>query len=167
MSDIIKTKRLILRKLTTKDSQLMFELCRDPDVMKYIRNVDTDISESEKKTNEIFKYQKQHPELGLWFAFDNDEQCIGFVILLHIEHNPQNPIEIGYRIHKKFWGQGFATEMAIAIKQHAQALELNKVCGITIDENINSQKVLKKIGMNFIDYRTFYNVKVKYFEVEL
>lgn len=163
----LKTKRFTLKQLSLADSQLMYEICKDPDVMKYIRPVDTNILQSEKKVKEIFEYQKTNPNFGLWFAFDEKKECVGFVILLHIEFDKNNPVEIGYRIHKKYWGQGIATELAIAAKEHAVTLGLKSVCGITIEPNLNSQNVLKKIGMKYIENREFYNVNVMYFEVEL
>jgi [ribosomal protein S5]-alanine N-acetyltransferase len=49
---------------------------------------------------------------------------------------------------KKFWGQGFATEAALAIVQHAfQKLDLSRLICLIDPENLASIKVAQRIGM--------------------
>lgn len=136
--------------------------------MKYIRAPDTDIFETKKKISTILKYTNDHPEYGLWCAYTKDtNQFIGWVILLHIEHNQSYPIEVGYRLHQKNWGAGFATEMSVAMVQYAKDIGLKTICSITTEENIASRKVLEKAGLTYREDRLYYETPVKYYEIEL
>jgi RimJ/RimL family protein N-acetyltransferase len=57
-------------------------------------------------------------------------------------------IEIAYRLPYEAWGQGYATEMARAVLDHGfDNLGLTRIVGLTWPENVPSQRVLVKIGM--------------------
>jgi ribosomal-protein-alanine N-acetyltransferase len=163
-----QTNRCILKKVSHDYDQVMFDLSSDPDVMKFIREPDQEIEQSRNSIQKTMDYQERENDFGLWFVFEKEtSEPIGFVLLLHIELNPNNPVEVGYRLHKKFWGKGIATELASCMKNYAKELGLKSLCGITIEPNIGSQKVLKKIGMQYKEQRKYYNTDVMYFEVEL
>ena len=134
--------------------------------MKFIRKPDQDIFETKKKLNQILKFSESHPGQGLWTAWLNRE-FIGWIILFHLEHNEEYPVEVGYRLHTKFWGNGFATEMTKTILKHAKEIGLKTVSGITIEENIGSMNVLDKCGLKYIEDRLYYETPVRYYEIEL
>lgn len=166
--DILETERLLLKPLQSDDDHFLFELHSDPEVMKFIRKPDQDIFQTKKRIHEILDYTKENPGLGLWNAFLKETgDFLGWVVLVHIEHSQKNPVEVGYRLHQKFWGKGYASEMAQKILEHAADLGLKKVCGITIDENIGSQKVLEKVGLTYKEDRIYYELQVRYYEIEL
>jgi ribosomal-protein-alanine N-acetyltransferase len=164
----ILTQRLILKPLQKSDDENLFFLCSDSEVMKYIRKPDTDIFQAKKKIKSLLDYTSQNPSFGLWMAYAKDtKEHLGFVLLLHIENNPEYPIEVGYRLHTKFWNQGYATEMSKALIKYGKDLGLKSVSGITIEENINSIHVLEKSGLKYIEDRLYYELPVRYYEVEL
>lgn len=161
----IQTKRLNLMPLQLSDDQNLFSLTSDVDVMKYIREVDSDIFQAKKKIRELLNYTESNPDYGMWMARSREtNEFVGFVILIHIDLNIDNPVEIGYRLHKKFWKQGLATEMATRIKKYAEVDLKIKICAITIEANLGSQNVLKKIGLSYKEDRVYYETKVMYFE---
>lgn len=164
----LNTERLILKPLRKEEDQNLFELHSDPDVMKYIRAPEQDIFETKKKVSTILKYTQENPHYGLWCAYTKDtDKFIGWVILLHIEHNESYPIEVGYRLHQKYWRQGFATDMTLAMIQYAKEIGLGSLCAITTEENIGSQKVLEKTGFSYLEERLYYETQVKYYEIKL
>lgn len=58
--------------------------------------------------------------------------------------------DIGFAFLPKFHGKGYASEMAKAILEYARdRLGLRKISAITVPENINSIKVLEKLGFIF------------------
>jgi RimJ/RimL family protein N-acetyltransferase len=58
--------------------------------------------------------------------------------------------EIGFHIIKEFCNQGYATEAAQACKEYAfEVLKYPKVYSYTIEQNIASQVVAKKISLKF------------------
>lgn len=149
------------------DESLLFPLHSDPEVMLKIKSPDKDIEQTRQRVNEILQYMKNHPHHGLYLAFLEDE-FIGWGVLTHIEAKEEHPIEVGYRLHKKFWGKGYATEIATFLKGIAkEKLGLKTLCGITAEDNLASINVLKKIGMQWQQIRKYYGLYVEYFEVEL
>lgn len=80
---------------------------------------------------------------------DNGE-FIGFTGLTHpgFEAEFTPCVEIGWRLSKQNWGQGFATEAAMAcLKFGFQELGLNEIYSFTSVHNLRSEQVMKKIGM--------------------
>ncbi len=75
-------------------------------------------------------------------------------------------IEVGYRLLKKFWSQGYATEMSKALIEYGfNQMKLDKIVGITHPENFASQNVLTKAGLVYVREDHFYNLDVKYFRI--
>jgi RimJ/RimL family protein N-acetyltransferase len=163
---MIPTDRLQLRLLQKGDEQLLFPLHADPEVMAKIRPPDQDIEQTRSRVDEILIYMQQYPGQGLYLAFE-DDRFIGWVVLTHIEDNPENPIEIGYRLHKREWGKGYATEMASAVREVARSIGIQTLCGVTAQNNQASMRVLEKLGMKYKGLRRYYDSDLCYYEMEL
>lgn len=59
--------------------------------------------------------------------------------------------EIGYIFQKAYWHKGYATEAAIACKEHAfNELGIDEVYSLIRDTNIASQNVAKRNGMSVV-----------------
>lgn len=136
--------------------------------MKFIREPDADIFHTKKTIKATLDYSKENAQFGIWCAFDKQNQTfIGWGLLLHIEMNIDNPIEVGFRLHSEIWMQGYGFEIGSALVNYAKDLGLKKVSGITIKENIGSQKTLEKCGLSYIEDRIYYKIQCRYYEVKL
>jgi [ribosomal protein S5]-alanine N-acetyltransferase len=63
--------------------------------------------------------------------------------------NGTDEIEIAYRLHPDYWGQGLATEAAQAVRDHAfRDLRLTRVVSLIHPDNLPSRRVAEKNGMN-------------------
>ena len=59
-------------------------------------------------------------------------------------------MQITFRLAEKYWGEGLATEIAIAIRDYAfSKLGLSEIIGIVDPQNAPSIHILEKIGMKF------------------
>lgn len=145
----LETDRLILRQWTEKDWPIFAEINSDPVVMAYFPST---LSESE--SNEVADRISQlisRRGWGLWAAEEKSKRkFIGFVGL----HKPKpelpfSPcVEIGWRLAKKYWGKGFATEGArAALKVAFEHLELSEVFSFTAAGNLKSRAVMERINM--------------------
>lgn len=90
---------------------------------------------------------------GFWAVeVPGQSKFIGFVGL-HIpkESMPFSPcVEIGWRLAKRYWGMGYATEAARESLRYAFThLALDEVVSFTTVHNSRSQAVMKKIGMSY------------------
>jgi len=162
---ILESDRLYLREYTLDDVQVMFELNSDPEVLKYIGPPWTDIDLAKNKIQKLIEYYSKHPGLGVWAAIKKESgEHIGFFELAHMDNTEE--IEVGYRLHKKFWGKGYATEMSRTLIDYGfNQLKLDKIVGITHPENIASLNVLKKAGLVYVRDDHFYDLDVKYFHI--
>ena len=58
-------------------------------------------------------------------------------------------VEVGWRLARKFWGEGFATEAArAALRVGFERLALPEVVSFTAVGNLRSRAVMERIGMN-------------------
>ena len=57
-------------------------------------------------------------------------------------------VEIGWRLGFDYWGQGFATEAARAVRDYAfNELKRSEIVSFTVPQNTASRRVMEKIGM--------------------
>ncbi len=90
---------------------------------------------------------------GLFAAEEKDTQeYIGFIGFSRPTFSSYfTPcIEIGWRLHRRFWNRGFATEGAKACLEYGfSILDFNEIVSFTSLLNTKSINVMKKIGMTF------------------
>jgi RimJ/RimL family protein N-acetyltransferase len=148
---ILETPRLTLRHLVAEDLNALFELYRDPDVRRYF----PDGTLSRQSTQEELEWFQQghpnHPELGLWATVERSTgSFLGRCGLLPWEIDGKQEVELAYLIDKSRWGEGFATEAAIAISGHARrALGIHRLICLIMPGNVASIRVAQKVGMAF------------------
>ena len=150
MHTIFETPRLILRRFSAEDAPLIFHLNSDPEVVKYVheRLLQTEEDAKDVIVNIILPQYERN--LGRWAMHTkSDNEFIGWCGLKYLPE--RNEIDLGYRIKKKSWGNGYATEAAIHTLAYGfNTLQLPLIVGKAHVENLASLKILEKIGMKFI-----------------
>jgi len=143
------TQRLLLRQWQDKDLPELARLNADPLVMKFYPN-----TLSTQKSNAIAEKLKaliSDRGWGFWAVETLDDNIfIGFVGLHEpVYELPVNPcIEIGWRLAREHWGNGYATEAASAsIKFGFEKLDLSEIYSFTSVANIKSRKVMERLKM--------------------
>jgi RimJ/RimL family protein N-acetyltransferase len=159
----LETDRLILRNIQLSDIEGMFELDSDPEVHKYLGNKPFTVkSQTENNIKEIIKQYESYG-IGRWALVN--KQTNEFMGWSGLKFNTitingfTNCYDVGYRIIKRFWGKGYATESSIAALDYGfNTLNLDTIFGITEKDNIASHHILLKIGLNYIE--DFYDDKL-------
>ena len=60
----------------------------------------------------------------------------------------EGEVEVGYLLHKKFWGKGYASEALMALLSYAkQAIAVDFIVAFTPIEHVASMRVMQKCGM--------------------
>ena len=138
----------------------------DEEVMKFVRPVDQNIEQTKETMKVQIEISKVKPGLGIWCAHQKeDDEFIGWGYLNYLERVSSNPIELGYRLHTKFWRKGYASEVAKAVSELAcSELGVGYLCAVTHQDNEASKKVLIKNDFEYIDLRHHYDHEVCYFE---
>ena len=71
-----------------------------------------------------------------WFQFEKDNDV-------------KNAIEVGWRLKKEHWNNGYATEVGLSLVRKAKQLNKKIVARAMID-NKPSIRVMEKIGLKFV-----------------
>jgi [ribosomal protein S5]-alanine N-acetyltransferase len=151
-SYILSTERLGLRRWIDTDVQPFIDMNKDADIMKYFPKTLTDTETMEMIERIKLHFSKNN--FGL-FAVENKstKQFLGFTgFSMPAFSSFFTPcIEIGWRFNKEVWRHGFATEAASAcIKYGFENLGFDKIVSFTSIINTGSEKVMKKIGMEYV-----------------
>jgi GrpB-like predicted nucleotidyltransferase (UPF0157 family)/RimJ/RimL family protein N-acetyltransferase len=151
MGIFLETKRLVLKTLEYSDLPLLIALRTDEDVMQYTGECGAQtVAEVKEYLNISIPYQRKYG-LGFCAVFKKiNGEFIGKAGLFHLLFDPKlSDIEINYHLHKKFWGNGYATELVKALVSWAfHHLPVQKLVASSYPENEASQKVLKKAGFD-------------------
>lgn len=160
----IETERLILRNIQLSDIDGMFELDSDPEVHQYLGNKPfTSKSQSEEIIKDIIK-QYHDFGIGRWGLINKQTHEFmgwsGLKLNTITLNGHTNFYDVGYRIIRRFWGKGYATESSIAALDYGfNTLNIDTIYGITEKGNEASHKILLKIGLNYIE--DFYDKETK------
>jgi [ribosomal protein S5]-alanine N-acetyltransferase len=147
---IAETERLILRQFHIFDGEAMDRVFGDPEVMRYGPGVQTQPWVRNWLRDCMDDYQTLG--FGPWAVVKRlDSMVIGYAGLFHFpEIDGQSEIEVGYRLVRNHWGQGFATEAVAAIQAYAfQVLCLPRLIALIDPQNTASIRVAKKVGMHY------------------
>jgi len=145
----IETERLILRQWQNQDYSKFAEINADKEVMRHFPST-YDRQQSDASIERFKRSINQH-KFGFFAAQAKvDDEFIGFVGLNRVTENlPFFPaIEIGWRLAQRYWGYGYASEGARACLDYAfTSLAASEVVSMTPVSNLNSEKVMQRIGM--------------------
>ena len=152
---MLETERLTLRKLKKSDVDDIFKMRSDADLMRYIREPQTERRESFEWIRMI-SGRWDAEKLGFCGVIEKETQkFVGWCGLWRLKET--NEIEVGYAIQKNFWGKGYATEAARKFLEYGfEELGLERIVAVAYPENEPSQNVMKRLGMNFVKIGRFY-----------
>jgi RimJ/RimL family protein N-acetyltransferase len=145
---VAETQRLRLRHFVDSDVDAMARVFGDPEVMRFGRSVQTREWVRGWLARCADSYARR--DYGLWAAEERQVgEVIGYCGLTYFpDINGRPEIEIGYRLARSFWGRGYATEAARAVRDHAfAALGLRRLIALVDPDNIGSIRVAEKLGM--------------------
>jgi ribosomal-protein-alanine N-acetyltransferase len=140
--------RITLRPLRAEDAALLFAMNGDPCVMAHFPVVMTR-AESDAWLARLMAHQSEHR-----FSFSAvdlpGQPCIGVVGLAHIPWQARftPAVEIGWRIHPAYQGQGFAQEAAeLSLADGFGRLGLREIVAFTVPANRPSWRLMQRLGM--------------------
>jgi RimJ/RimL family protein N-acetyltransferase len=145
----LTTDRLLLRNWRDSDREPFAALNADPAVMEHFPAVQT----REQSDGLIDRSIPMIDERGwgLWAVEVRETgEFIGFTGLSvpSFEAHFMPAVEIGWRLAKGAWGNGYATEAARAALAHGFGpAGLDEIVSFTATPNVPSQRVMQRIGM--------------------
>jgi RimJ/RimL family protein N-acetyltransferase len=146
----LNSSRLTLRPVCPADRPMLIALEADTEVMRFL-NGGEPVPEAGLSDADFLTPRGEEPEVlaaelresGIfigWFALFDDGLVDGL-----------NTAEIGYRLARSAWGQGYATEGVQALVDAAlKHLGYDRVRAETMAVNLASRRVLEKSGFRYV-----------------
>lgn len=157
----LETERLVLRKPEPGDRDGYAEIWGDPEVVRFLGGRTQSPEEAAKGIERMLKQWERHG-VGLFSVLrKEDERLVGrvgyllwnserWVNAMHEELDEPLELEIGWVIARASWNEGFATEAALACRDHALGpLGRDRVISLIAPENVASIRVAEKIGERY------------------
>ena len=152
----LETDRLILRPFLDGDVDDYFAVLNTAEVRRALH-----LPESLDRSD---AWQQMAWFLGQWVLRGTghwalEERSSGRFLGRAGLHHPERPdwpgVEVGWLLHPNYWGQGYATEAgAEAIRYAFEDLELERIYSCILPENLKSQAVAQRLGMELLEERT-------------
>lgn len=147
----LETARLILRGYEPSDKAAIYDYASDIETTKYVfweRHRELADAEtflegfvSENYTAKAFDYaicEKHRPE-----------RVIGG-IGVYFRSVPHQTMELGYILHRDFWGRGYVPEAGRTLVLHAfHTTDVERIYAPILEENEKSRRAAEKMGLRF------------------
>jgi RimJ/RimL family protein N-acetyltransferase len=150
----LETDQLILRRFSEADVDNLVELDSDPAVMRYLSGGSATPREAIERGHipAYLAYYRRYEGYGFWVAI---EKATGaFLGWFHLRPHRDDPldnpevVELGYRLKRSAWGNGYATEGSRALVDKGFAeLGVRRVVAFTYGPHLASRRVMEKVGM--------------------
>jgi RimJ/RimL family protein N-acetyltransferase len=138
----ITTGRLLIRPFVADDWPAVYAYMSAPGVATYLPQ--GQLTEAQARAYTLKNAGDQAEVVAL--LSKDDDRVIG-----HLDFHPwfaPQTYEIGWALHPKYHGYGYATEAARALLHYSFAeLQLHRVIATCQPENVPSYRVMEKIGM--------------------
>jgi RimJ/RimL family protein N-acetyltransferase len=151
MTIFTETNRCIIREVLPEDADGFFDMDADPEVHRYLGNKPIQSREQAVELINLIRQQYLDNGIGRWAIIDKlTNEFIGwtgFKLIKETINDHINFYDLGYRLRKKYWGQGIATETGMAsLKYGFETMKLDMVYAMTDCNNKGSDNVLQKLA---------------------
>ena len=144
---LFETDRLLVRKLTADDVDVMFEVYGDADAMRWVDDGQPIPRADCDRWVEVTERNYASRGYGMSvLVLRETGAVIGFCGLVHPGGQPE--VEIKYALLRAHWGRGLATEAVRGTLAYgARTFGMTEVIATVAPGNLASQRVLRKAGM--------------------
>ncbi len=159
MNIVAETERLLLREVLPEDVEGFFKLDADPEVHRYLGNNPITTTKQAEEVIDFIRKQYGINGIGRWAIIEKSTNTFvgwtGLKLVTETVNNHTDFYDLGYRLLKKYWRKGIATESAIASLNYGfETMNLKKIYAAAHVGNVGSNAILKNLGFQFVE--TFY-----------
>jgi RimJ/RimL family protein N-acetyltransferase len=151
--EALETRRLLLEPFDQRHRRSWRSICRDPEVMRFIGGGEIwEMSLADDVFDRSLTHWREHGFGGRAVFEKRNGDCVGFTTLRYVDTGAieaaAGEVEIGWRIARRAWGNGYATEAAAESRDQAfGSLKLSRIIARMHAANSASIRVAEKIGM--------------------
>jgi ribosomal-protein-alanine N-acetyltransferase len=144
----LRTERLLLRQWRKADAEPLAEIYAQPEFLEHMPQLDLDGTRAQ-----IGRFERQWDDEGFshWAVEDPASGTLIGRIGLLLHHDlplAPSPVEVGWALHRGWWGRGLATEGGRASIDCWRAhLDDPQLLSITVPGNVRSRAVMERLGL--------------------
>jgi ribosomal-protein-alanine N-acetyltransferase len=147
---LLETERFVLRQMTLEDAPTVFEIFSDGDVTKDMgEDPFTSIQQAEGLITFMNNLFNQNKAFRWGIILKENNTLVGTCGYNGWETHRGSRGEIGYDLGKKYWRQGYMTEILNSVIAFGfETMEFNRIEAFTNLDAEPSMLLLKKLGFN-------------------
>jgi [ribosomal protein S5]-alanine N-acetyltransferase len=162
----LETARLRLRPLATRDLPALSSMLADPAVMQHSLRGVCDGAATRHFLDWCFDCYINYRTGPLALVDRHGGEFVGFSGVSPERIKGVTEWNLGYRLAKRYWGQGLATEAALASLEHAfEEKRFDSVVAIVEPEHAASRRVVEKAGFVGFDAMRFHKRPVRLYRM--
>ncbi len=146
---IASTKRLLIRELAEEDIKELYPIYQDPDVRRFIDDIDDYMDKERDKLKAYIKNVYSFYGYGLWGVYSKTSG--GLIGRCGIENqiiDGKEEIMLSYLLDSNHWGYGYALECCKAVFAYAlEELNIHRIVAVIDQNNTRSLQTAKNLGM--------------------
>lgn len=145
---VLTGQQVLLRPLTVTDAEAMLVFASDPQVTRFLPwTPETNVETVRSFLADQVGRRKRGDALGFAVVSRETGVMIGSTDLMNLRA-ARGEAELGYLLHRDFWGRGVMTEAAhLTLSYGFEEMGLQRVYAWADQENQGSRRVLEKQGM--------------------
>lgn len=163
---ILITPRLRLEPQTDEHLERLFAINSDPEVMRYITGKPDTREDTQAMIDRV---KARWAEFGYsWWSFFERAtgELIGTGCVQHLGRDAKNPLELGWRLRRDKWHQGFASEAAERMARFAfEDLKAPLLCAVCDPANTGSARVMERLGMQYRANERWYDMECAVYDM--
>ena len=155
LTDVLKGERIILRLPEVDDSQEMFELLQDDDILRYVnftkpKSVEDCVEFIDYSLNEFAKGTEAN-----YVIVNQGGKLLGVASLMRIDWENSNA-ELGIWLGKSFWGKGYNYEALNLLIDYAfNDLDFQYLIASVKTGNVRSFRTVQNLGFGYVTSATY------------
>ena len=150
--ETIETERLCLRGFRKEDALFAISIWNDPEMGEYLP--DESMEEIDEAYLKEIESLPEEDECCYMIAEMKDmHERVGTCSFIPSEDG--KVYDIAYCVHKKYWRNGYATEMAKGMVDYARKHGASKVTVRVNRENVASNKIVRKLGFEAVGEKRY------------
>ena len=150
---VAETERLSIRQLKPDDIDDFYNLCGDPELMRYVGDGQPLTRRQTEEWIEVSQANYRRQGFGCFaLTLIGDDRLVGYCGL--VRPTADGTAEIIYGLEKRLWGRGLMSEAVEAtIDLGFEQFGLSTIIATIDPDNLPSIKIAEKLGMKFREQR--------------
>jgi len=143
----IETERLVLRPLTTQDSEAVYRIFSNPEVTRFLELTPLEVVEEGTALIDYFNGMFDRRSGVRWGIESKADGSLIGTCGFHSAELRHMMAELSYDLAREHWGKGLVPEAARAMLRHGfGTMGLNRIQAHVLPEALPSARVLEKLG---------------------